>query len=60
MQPEMKWKRWREKRGGGGEVGDGGKRSPACVGTEFSEWKTLTWVKIVTAGLKIASGERNV
>lgn len=44
----------------GARVGDGEARSPACVGTEFSKWKTLAWVKIVTVGLKIASGEINV
>lgn len=34
--------------------------SAARVGTEFSKWKTLTFVKIATAGLKIAAGEINV
>lgn len=43
---------------GGGAGGPGG--SGAGLGTEFSKWKTLTRVKIVTAGLKIASGEINV
>jgi len=46
--------------GRGGAVGDGEERSPACMGTEFSKSKTLTWLKIVTAGLKIAAGEINV
>lgn len=45
-----------------GERGDPGRArgSGAGLGTEFSKWKTLTRVKIVTARLKIASGEINV
>lgn len=58
--------RWREEeRGGAGSLGAawggaGAQRPAACAGTEFNTWKTLTLVKIATAGLKIAAGEIHV